>query len=79
MTPIEIMAELLAARQESAATRQETARAMEIMAQAVVGLARGATRATVGMRVVPAVLGDHPLTRTFSRLTHPPSPRLMSL
>ena len=38
-----------------------------------------ATGATVGMRVVPAVLGDNPLTRTSSRLTHPPSPHLMSL
>ena len=41
MTLAEIMAELLAARRESAAARQETARAMEIMAQAVAGLARG--------------------------------------
>ena len=41
MTPVEIMAELLAARRESAAARQETACAMEIMAQAVVGLAHG--------------------------------------
>ena len=32
LTPAEIMAELLAARQESAAARQETACAMEIMA-----------------------------------------------
>ena len=32
MTPVEIMAELLAARRESAAARQETAHAMEIMA-----------------------------------------------
>ena len=32
MTPAEIMAELLAARWESAAARQETARAMDIMA-----------------------------------------------
>ncbi|XP_066351109.1 uncharacterized protein [Miscanthus floridulus] len=35
------MAELLAARRESAAARQETARAMDIMAQAITGLARG--------------------------------------
>ena len=41
MTPVEIMAELLAAHRESAAARQETARAMDIMAQAVAGLARG--------------------------------------
>ena len=41
MTPAEIMAELLAACWESAAARQETAHAMDIMAQAVVGLARG--------------------------------------
>ena len=32
MTPVEIMAELLAARRESATAHQETARAMEIMA-----------------------------------------------
>jgi len=32
MTPVEIIAELLAARRESAAARQETSRAMEIMA-----------------------------------------------
>ena len=41
MTPAEIMAELLAARRESAVARQETARAMDIMAQAIAGLARG--------------------------------------
>ena len=41
MTPTEIMAELLAAHRESAAARQEIARAMDIMAQAVAGLARG--------------------------------------
>ena len=41
MTPVEIMAELLAACWESAAAHQETARAMDIMAQAIVGLARG--------------------------------------
>ena len=41
MTPTEIMAELLAAHRESAAARQETARAMDFMAQAVAGLARG--------------------------------------
>ena len=41
MTSAEIMAGLLAARWESAAARQETTRAMEIMAQAIAGLARG--------------------------------------
>ena len=41
MTPAEIMAEQLATCWESAAARQEIARAMEIMAQAVAGLARG--------------------------------------
>jgi len=41
MTPAEIMAELLAARWESAAACQETAHAMDIMAQAIAGLARG--------------------------------------
>ena len=41
MTPTEIMAELLAAHRESAAARQEIARAIEIMAQAIVGLTRG--------------------------------------
>ena len=41
LSAAEVMVELLAARQESAAARQETARAMEIMAQAVAGLARG--------------------------------------
>ena len=41
MTPAEIMAKLSAAHWESAAARQETARAMDIMAQAIAGLARG--------------------------------------
>jgi len=41
MTPAKIMVELLAARRESAAAHQETARAIEIMAQAIVGLTRG--------------------------------------
>ena len=41
LSAAEVMVELLAARQESAAARQETARAMEIMAQALAGLARG--------------------------------------
>ena len=41
MSAMEIMVELLAACRESAAARQEIARAMEIMAQAVAGLARG--------------------------------------
>ena len=40
MTSAEIMAELLAAHRESAAACQEIAHAMEIMAQAVAGLAR---------------------------------------
>jgi len=39
MTTVEIMAELLAARRESATARQEIARAMDIMAQAIAGLA----------------------------------------
>ena len=72
MTHVEMMVELLAARRESA-------RAMDIMAQAVAGLARGGPRATMGTGVVPAVLRDRSLTRTSSRLTHPPSPHLMSL
>ncbi|XP_066384664.1 uncharacterized protein [Miscanthus floridulus] len=41
MTLAELMVELLAARRESAATRQEIACALDIMAQAIVGLARG--------------------------------------
>ena len=41
MTPAEIMAELLAARWESAAAHQEIAHAMDIMAQAIAGLTRG--------------------------------------
>ena len=48
MTPAEIMVELLAARRESVAARQETARAMEIMAQAVTGLACGGPRGNGG-------------------------------
>ena len=48
MTPAEIMAELLAAHRESAAARQETARAMDIMAQAIAGLARGGHRGNGG-------------------------------
>ena len=41
LSATEVMVELLAARRESAAAQQETARALEIMAQAVAGLARG--------------------------------------
>ena len=41
LSAAEVMVELLAARRESTAARQETARALEIMAQAVAGLARG--------------------------------------
>ena len=48
MTPAEIMAKLLVARRESAAARQETARAMEIMAQAIAGLAHGGPRGNGG-------------------------------
>ena len=48
MTPTEIMAELLAAHRESAAARQETTRAMDIMAQAVAGLAHEGHRGNGG-------------------------------
>ena len=41
LSATEVMVELLAAHRESAAARQETARALEVMAQAVAGLARG--------------------------------------
>ena len=48
LSAAEVMVELLAARQESAAACQETARAMEIMAQAIAGLARGGPRGNGG-------------------------------
>ena len=71
MTHAEMMAELMAARRESA-------RAMELMAQAVAGFARSVHGGMVGTGVVPAVLRDPPCTRTSSRPTRPPSLRQMS-
>ena len=72
MTPIEIMAELLAARQESAATRQETARAMEIMAQAVASLARGGHGGHGGNEGGARRPGGPPSYQDFLK-THPPT------
>ena len=56
MTHAEMMAEMLAARRESA-------RAMELLAQAIGGFARGGHGAMVGMGVVPAVLRGPALIR----------------
>ena len=50
MTPAKIMANLLAARRESATAHQEIARALDVMAQAVVGLAHGGHRGHGGNR-----------------------------
>ena len=60
MTHAEMMAELMAAR-------HETASAMELMAQAIAE----ATRAMAGTGVVLASLRDPPLTRISSRPTCP--------
>ena len=71
MTHAEMMAELLAARRESA-------RAMDIMAQAIAGFAHGGHGGNGGNGGVPAVLRDPPLTRISSRLTRPLSHRQLS-
>jgi len=71
MTHAEMMAELMAARRESA-------HALELMAQAIAGYAAEATGVMVGTGVVLAVLRDSPLTKICSRPTHPLSPRPMS-
>ena len=72
MTHAEMMAELLAARRESA-------RAMDIMAQVVAGLARGGHGGNGGNGGGGHHPKGRPLTMTSSRLTHPPLPHLMSL
>jgi hypothetical protein len=58
MAPAEMMAEVLAAR-------RETARALELMAQPIGGFARGAPVAMARTGVVPAVSRGPVLTRTF--------------
>ena len=67
-THLEMMAEMMAARRESA-------RAMELMAQAIAGFAHGGHGGNGGNGGVPAVLRDPPLTRISSRPTHPLSHR----
>ena len=56
MTHAEMMAEMLAARREST-------HALEMLAQAIGGFARGAMEAMAGMGVVPAVSRGPVLTR----------------
>ena len=72
MTPAEIMAELLAARRESAIARQETARAMEIMAQAAAGLAHGGHRGHGGNEGGAHRPGRPSSYQDFLK-THPPT------
>ncbi|XP_066365034.1 uncharacterized protein [Miscanthus floridulus] len=69
MSPTEIMVELLAAHWESAAARQETARAMEIMAQAVTGLAHGGPEGNGGGACRPEGQSSY---QDFLK-THPPT------
>ena len=57
MTHAKMMAEMLAARRESA-------RALEMLAQAIGGLARGGPGGNVGTRVVPALPQSPVPTRT---------------
>jgi len=71
MIHVEMMVELMAPHRESA-------RDMELMAQAIAGFARGGLREMVGMRVVPVILRDPPLTKISSRPTCPLSHRQLS-
>ena len=72
MTPAEIMAEMLATHRESAAARQEIARAMDIMAQAVVGLARGGHGGNSGNEGGARLPGGPSFYQDFLK-THPPT------
>ena len=72
MTHAEMMAEMLAAR-------RELAHALEMLAQAIGGLARGGHGGNGGNKGGAAVSGDLVLTRISLRRTHPRSRRLLSL